>query len=87
MAGSARSAVSTVIPTLRYKDVAAAIEWLCNAFGFEKHLVMPGENGAIAHAQLVFGNGMIMLGSATLSTSSKRRRYATTSIFVFQWSV
>jgi uncharacterized glyoxalase superfamily protein PhnB len=34
------------------------------AFGFEKHLVVPGENGTVAHAQLAFGNGMIMLGSA-----------------------
>ncbi len=25
---------------------------------------MPGENGAIEHAQLTLGNGMIMLGSA-----------------------
>jgi len=55
---------ATMIPTLRYRDAAAAIEWLCEAFGFEKHLVMPGEDGAIAHAQLVLGNGMIMLGSA-----------------------
>ena len=47
-----------------HQDAAAAIEWLCNAFGFEKHLVVPGENGGIAHAQLAFGNGMIMLGSA-----------------------
>lgn len=55
---------ATVIPTLRYEDAAAAIEWLCDAFGFEKHLVAPGEDGTIAHAQLVFGNGMIMLGSS-----------------------
>src|SRR5687768_5473344 len=27
-------------------------------------LVVPGEQGTIAHAQLVFGNGMLMLGSA-----------------------
>ena len=27
-------------------------------------MVVPGENGAIAHAQLDFGNGMIMLGSS-----------------------
>jgi len=53
-----------VIPTLRYRDAAAAIDWLCAAFGFERHLVVPGEHGAIAHAQLTFGNGMIMLGSA-----------------------
>lgn len=53
-----------VIPTMRYKDAAAAIEWLCEAFGFEKHLVVPGEDGTIVHAQLVFGNGMVMIGSA-----------------------
>ncbi len=54
---------ATVIPCLRYRDAATAIEWLCETFGFEKHLVVPGENGAIEHAQLSFGNGMIMLSS------------------------
>ena len=54
---------STIIPTMRYKDARAAIEWLCKAFGFEKHLVVPGEDGLIVHAQLIFGNAMIMLGS------------------------
>lgn len=55
---------SAIIPTLRYKDAKAAIEWLCEAFGFEKQMVVPGEGNEIAHAQLRFGNGMIMLGSA-----------------------
>ena len=64
MADNAKSTTATVIPTMRYKDAAAAIEWLCEAFGFEKHLVVPGEDGTIVHAQLVFGNGMIMLGPA-----------------------
>ena len=54
---------ANIIPTMRYRDAPAAIEWLCRAFGFERHLVVPGENGTIAHAQLTFGNGMIMLGS------------------------
>ncbi|MBI3784141.1 MAG: VOC family protein [Deltaproteobacteria bacterium] len=53
----------TVIPGLRYRDAVAAVDWLCRAFGFEKHLVVPGENNTIAHAELTFGNGMIMLGS------------------------
>ncbi len=61
----AKDTKSTVIPGLRYHDAPAAIEWLCQAFGFERKLVVPGaEEGTIAHAQLVFGNGMIMLGSA-----------------------
>ena len=55
---------SIIIPTLKYEDAASAIEWLCKAFGFNKHLVVEGETGHIEHAQLTFGNGMIMLGSA-----------------------
>ena len=39
---------SVIIPTMRYKDAQAAIEWLCNTFGFEKHLIVPGENETIA---------------------------------------
>jgi uncharacterized glyoxalase superfamily protein PhnB len=61
---SAKNTHPSIIPTLRYCDAAAAIEWLCRAFGFEKQLVVPGEDGGIAHAQLAFGNGMIMLGDA-----------------------
>lgn len=55
---------ATIIPTLRYRDAAAAIEWLCRAFDFAEHLVVPGEHGTVEHAQLVHGNGMVMLGSA-----------------------
>jgi uncharacterized glyoxalase superfamily protein PhnB len=64
MPGNAKNTISTVIPAMRYRDAATAIEWLCEAFGFEKRLVVPGENGGIAHAQLTFGSGMIMRGSA-----------------------
>lgn len=56
---------SNIIPTLRYDDAPAAIDWLCDAFGFERHLVVPGEGGRITHAQLTYRNGMIMLGSAS----------------------
>jgi uncharacterized glyoxalase superfamily protein PhnB len=63
MSGLAKNTRATVIPVLRYRDAPAAIEWLCRTFGFEKHLVVPGESGTIAHAELSFGNGMIMLGS------------------------
>ena len=55
---------NNIIPTLKYEDAAAAIEWLCEAFGFQKHLVVQGENGSIRHAQLKLGEDMIMLGSS-----------------------
>ena len=55
---------STVIPTLRYEDAPAMIDWLCGVFGFERQLVVEADNGEIAHAQLTLGSGMVMLGSA-----------------------
>ena len=55
---------SVIVPCLRFHDAPAAIKWLCEAFGFEERLVVPGEKeGTIAHAELVSGNGMVMLGS------------------------
>lgn len=55
---------STIIPCLRYRDAPAMIDWLCRAFGFEKHAVYPSADGTkIDHAQLTLGGGMIMLGS------------------------
>jgi uncharacterized glyoxalase superfamily protein PhnB len=54
---------STIIPALRYKDAPAAIEWLCNVLGCTKHAVYANPDGAIAHAELALGGGMIMLGS------------------------
>ena len=54
----------SVIPALQYRDARAAIDFLCKAFGFEKNAVYLGpDNKTVAHAQLTFGNGMIMLGS------------------------
>ena len=53
-----------IVPALRYRDGEKAIEWLCTAFGFQRHLVVPDEDGGIAHAQLVRGEVMIMLGSS-----------------------
>jgi uncharacterized glyoxalase superfamily protein PhnB len=54
---------STLIPCLRYCDAVAAIDWLGRAFGFQKNAVYMGPNNTVAHAQLTFGGGMIMLGS------------------------
>jgi uncharacterized glyoxalase superfamily protein PhnB len=54
-------AARTLVPTLRYRDVPKALTWLCQAFGFEKHLVVAGDDGAVRYAQLTFGEGMIMV--------------------------
>ncbi|QBI21049.1 glyoxalase [Egibacter rhizosphaerae] len=54
---------SAVIPTLRYHDAPKAIDWLVEAFGFERQFVVEGAGGRIDHAQLTFGDGMLMCGS------------------------
>jgi uncharacterized glyoxalase superfamily protein PhnB len=62
--GVEREQGGRIIPALRYRNATAAIDWLCNAFGFTRKLVVPGEGGSVAHAELTLGNGMIMLGDA-----------------------
>jgi uncharacterized glyoxalase superfamily protein PhnB len=57
------STPSSVIPGMWYRDAPAAIDWLCRVFGFEKHVVVPGPDGTILHAELTLGGGMLMLGS------------------------
>jgi len=56
---------SAAVPCMRYRDAPAAIDWLCEAFGFTCQMAVPGIDGAIAHAQLTLGGGMIMLGSVS----------------------
>lgn len=46
---------------LYYDDPVQAIDWLCEAFGFEVQLKVEGEGGAIEHSELVFGGGLIMV--------------------------
>ena len=72
MDSPAKNTTVTVIPSLRYRNALAAIEWLCTAFGFEKQALYQNEDGTVAHAQLTFGNGMVMLGSADTASEFGR---------------
>jgi uncharacterized glyoxalase superfamily protein PhnB len=54
---------ATLIPCLAYRDAKAAIDWLCDNFGFTRKAAYEGEDGRIVHAELSFENGMVMLGS------------------------
>jgi uncharacterized glyoxalase superfamily protein PhnB len=52
------------IPFLTYDDAPAALDWLTSAFGFERTEVHEGEHGRVAHAEMRFDGGLVMLGSA-----------------------
>jgi uncharacterized glyoxalase superfamily protein PhnB len=60
---------SSVMCGHRYRDAPKAIDWLCDVLGFQRHAVYPGPNGTMAHAQLVFGGGMVLVGSFSNSES------------------
>ncbi|WP_240135815.1 VOC family protein [Streptomyces sp. MUM 178J] len=53
----------SICPALLYEDASAAIEQLTKAFGFARHAVYEDKGGRVVHAELTFGNGMVMLGS------------------------
>lgn len=61
-------------PGIYYRDAAAMIDWLCAAFGFAVRLKVVGEGGRIDHSELVFGDGVIMVGEELFGDT---QRFAT----------
>ena len=60
-----------VIPYLFYNDVAGAVQWLEDKFGFKKRFEMPGPDGSIMHADMTMDDGVIMMGRASEEAESK----------------
>ena len=48
---------------LSYRDAPAAIDFLCKAFGFEELMRLSMPDGSIGHAELRYGDSVIMLAS------------------------
>ena len=63
MPSTSPASPSTIMPTFRYRNAPAAIDWLCSVLGFTRHAVYPGPDNTIGHAELTLGGGMIKLGS------------------------
>jgi uncharacterized glyoxalase superfamily protein PhnB len=72
----------TVIPTITYEDARQAIDFLERAFGFERKAVHDGPDGTVAHAELTFGDGMVMLGSVKPGDERFRTSRAVTYVVV-----
>jgi uncharacterized glyoxalase superfamily protein PhnB len=73
-----------IYAALRYRDAAAAIDWLEQAFGFQTTERHEGPDGEIAHAELWLGESAIMLGtgSAGLQDAPTDFRDARVTIYV-----
>ena len=52
------------VPYLSYRDADAALGFLERAFGFEVELRWDGPGGAVQHAEVRTGEGVVMLGTA-----------------------
>ena len=55
------------IPSVVYKDNRAALKWLQKAFGFEPSMVLTDSQDNIVHAEMSFGDGVVMIGSEYFS--------------------
>jgi uncharacterized glyoxalase superfamily protein PhnB len=51
-----------IFPAVRYRDAGAALEFLKSAFGAREKDVFRDDAGAIRHAELLFGSGIVMFG-------------------------
>ena len=63
-----------IAPAIYYLDAAKAIDWLCRAFGFKVRLKVEGEGGRIEHSELVYGEGLVMVGEAERQEKAPYRR-------------
>ena len=53
-----------IFPELRCPSGPRAIGWLRNAFGFEPIVEIPGPAGTTVHAEVRFGDGVVMLATS-----------------------
>jgi uncharacterized glyoxalase superfamily protein PhnB len=53
----------SIYPTLRYDDARAAVAYLTGTLGLVEQHVSTGDDGTVAHAELSFGDGVVMLGT------------------------
>lgn len=60
MSASLRPSLSSA---LCYRDPMAALKWLEKAFGFETAMLITDAQGNLAHSQMSYGNGIVMIGT------------------------
>ena len=63
MTEPSRSAGPTIVPYFGYRDAAAALRWLVEAFGFEERQAYAAPDGTVMHAETAFGGGVVMIGT------------------------
>lgn len=52
----------SLISSVTYNDPRAALDWLGKAFGFEPAMVLTDKDDNIVHAEMAWGDGLMMVG-------------------------
>ena len=74
-------AESRIVPYLLYAEVADALTFLSEAFGFVETLRMPADDGSVNHAEMdIPGGGHIMLGDPGKDYRSPRELGSVTQL-------
>jgi uncharacterized glyoxalase superfamily protein PhnB len=71
-----------IYPVLKYRDAHAAIDFLERAFGMERREVHEGEAGKVVHAELRFGDEVVMLSEAGAGDPVYDQGIGRTSVYV-----
>jgi uncharacterized glyoxalase superfamily protein PhnB len=68
-----------IVPMLSYEDAAAAIDWLCTAFGFVEDPTVrhTDANGVIGHAEIARDGARVMLATPNADYRSPRHHRET----------
>jgi uncharacterized glyoxalase superfamily protein PhnB len=70
------------LPYLFYENPGAAIDWLIRAFGFVERFRLQLPNGALAHAEVSAGLGVVMIGNVG-PRNAMRPSTVRSSVYVF----
>jgi uncharacterized glyoxalase superfamily protein PhnB len=66
-----------IVPMISYEDAGAAVDWLCEAFGFtEKGERYVMDDGTVGHAEIELAGNVVMLATPNRDYESPRTHRA-----------
>ncbi len=63
-----------LMPLMRYRDLAEAMDWLERAFGFEKQIAVSDNDGEIIYGQMTYRGSLMMMGAVRETDLDKLMR-------------
>lgn len=67
--------MSTISAIIAYNDLRAAIDFLCDAYGFERHALHEDAGGELQHVELRLGDDAIMPAPASMGSPGHAHVY------------